>query len=260
LSVVIGLLASAAGAAAAASGLGVALVGILRTLAYINVLLAAFNLVPAFPLDGGRVLRAALWHRSGNFRRATRIASGAGSVFGMVLMVLGAVSAVVGLFVAGMWWFLIGMFLRGAARMSYEQAVLRDSLAGEPVRRFMHTDLRTVPAETTLGALVEEYFYRDYHKMYPVVDHGRLAGCVSIEQVKRVPREEWDSRTVSEVAAACSPENTIPADTDAVEALATMRRTGSTRLLVTEGDGLAGILMLKDLLGFLAVKTAREPG
>jgi CBS domain-containing protein len=65
---------------------------------------------------------------------------------------------------------------------------------------------------------------------------------------------------VSEVAAACSPENTIPADTDAVEALATMRRTGSTRLLVTEGDGLAGILMLKDLLGFLAVKTAREPG
>jgi Zn-dependent protease len=121
--------------AAAGAGAGVPVVGVLAYLASINVILAVFNLVPAFPLDGGRILRAALWHWKGSLRWATRISSAIGGGFGILLIVLGVYRVLIGDFVGGMWWFLIGLFVRFAAQASYQQVLMREALRGVPVRR-----------------------------------------------------------------------------------------------------------------------------
>ena len=228
-------------------------------LAAINLVLLIFNLIPAFPLDGGRVLRAALWHWKGDVRQATRIASRSGSIFGLVLIVLGVARVVAGDFIGGMWSFLIGSFLRGAATMSYQQVVLRETLRGSSVRRFMKADVVTVPRQTSVSDLVEQYFYKYHYKMFPVVgDNGKLAGCVSTREVANLPRDEWPRQSAGAIAVRCMPENTVSADTDAVDALGIMHRTGASRLLVMEGDRLIGILTLKDLLRFLALKIELE--
>ncbi len=221
----------------------------------INWVLAVFNLIPAFPLDGGRVLRAALWHFRGDLRKATRTAAGIGSAFGIALMVLGVFQLFTGFFVAAVWWFIIGLFLRQISRASYEQVVVTSTLQGEPVRRFMTTNPDTVPPDVSVEALVNDYIYRYHHRMFPVVSaDGMLAGCVTPDRVRNVPRDEWDRHSVQEIAVSCSRDNTITPDTDANAALATMNRTGATRLLVVEGGRLVGIVTLKDLLAFLSRK------
>ncbi len=220
----------------------------------INLALAVFNLVPGFPLDGGRMLRAALWGWKGDFRWATRIASALGSGFGLALIFLGAFAFVTGNFVGGMWWFLIGMFLRAAAGMSYQQLLVRDAIQGEPVRRFMNPAPITVPPHLPLKSLVEDYVYRYHHKMFPAVDNGRVTGVVSTDQVKAVPAAKWDTLTVAEVMEPCTPDNTVSPETDALEAWNRMSRTGKSRLLVLEQGRLVGILSLRDLMQFLSLK------
>jgi Zn-dependent protease/CBS domain-containing protein len=232
--------------------------GVVSYLAFINFLLAGFNLLPAFPLDGGRALRALLWHLKKDIRWATRVASQMGSVFGVLLIVLGAINFLTGNFIGGVWWFLLGMFLRMSARMSYQQLLLRQALEGEPVSRFMTTEPVIVSPSLTIDQLVEDYVYRYHYKLYPVVQEGRLQGCVTLDQVKEVPREERGRRTVGQLARSCSGDNTIEADADAVKALATMRRTKASRLMVTEGTRLVGIISLKDMLKFLSMKIDLE--
>ena len=233
---------------------GIPVLGVLQYLAWINAVLAAFNLVPAFPLDGGRVLRAILWGRSGNIRWATRVTSTIGSGFGTVLIILGVVSIVRGNTVGGIWWLLIGLFLRGAAGQAYQQLVLRRALEGEPVQRFMTSDPVTVDPGTYVRDLVEDYVYRTHHKLYPVVDDGQLQGCVTLAQVKQVPREKWDWVRVRDIAVGCSEDNTVGPGTDAMEALTKMRAHGVSRLMVVEGQKLVGVLSLKDLMEFLSMK------
>jgi Zn-dependent protease/predicted transcriptional regulator len=230
--------------------------GVIQYLALINVILAAFNTLPAYPLDGGRILRSILWGIKGNIRWATRVASTIGSGFGILLILLGIFNVIfVGNFIGGMWWFLIGMFLYSAARMSYQQLLTRRALEGESVRRFMKTDPVTVSSDLTLDRLVEDYVYRYHHKMYPVVaDSNKVEGCVTTKQIKEVPKEDWNRRRVGEIAAPCSGENTISPDTDAIKALSLMNQTGSSRLLVTEGDRLAGVITLKDMLNLLSLR------
>lgn len=225
----------------------------------LNLMLAAFNLIPAFPLDGGRVLRAILWRRSGNLTTATRTASRIGTGFGVVLMVLGAIVFLSGLIVQGIWYFVLGMFLRRLAAESYQQVLMRRALEGEPVRRFMTTDVVTIPPTATVQELVDDYVYRSHHKLYPVVDGGRLQGCVTTERIRTIPREEWGRRHVSDIAAHCSPDNSIAPDADAMQALDQMRRARTSRLLVASDGRLDGILTLKDLLAFFALKVELEP-
>lgn len=232
---------------------------IVSYLAMVNLVLLIFNVIPAFPLDGGRVLRAILWKRKGDVRAATRIASQIGSGFGLVLIFLGVVRVIMGDFLGGMWSFLIGTFLRNAASMSYQQVVLREALRGSTVRRFMKAEVITVPREISVEDLVENYFYKHHYRMFPVVSDGRLTGCVSIAEVSQLPREEWDQQSVGAIATRCTADNTITADTDAVDALARMHRTGTSQLLVTEGsDRLVGMLTLQDLLQFFAMKVELE--
>ncbi len=242
------------------SGAPAAAVGVLLYLAVINAVLATFNLLPAFPLDGGRVLRSALWARNKDLRKATRTASQAGSFFGILFIVLGVMSIFGGNFIGGMWWALIGMFLRGASQMSYRQVEIREALEGTPVSQFMKTDPVTVRPDLSVQELVDDYVYRHHHHMFPVVSGPRLKGCVSTGQIKNVPKEQWPHTTVAQIFAPCSEENTIAPSTDSMKALAQMQKTGNSRMLVAEDENLIGVVTLKDLLGFLAVKLDLDSG
>lgn len=231
---------------------------VLMYLALLNVILAGFNLIPAFPLDGGRVLRSALWQIKGNLRWATRIASAIGSGFGVFLIALGVFFFIGGAFVGGAWYFLIGLFIRGASQMSYQQTLMRGALGGEKVSRFMKEHPVTVPPSVTVDELVNDYFYRYHYKMFPVSNGVGLSGCVTTGQVKHIPKEEWSQHTAGEITEPCSPDNTISSDADAMQALSLMQRTDKSRLLVVEGDRLLGVLTLKDMLKFLALKMDLE--
>ncbi len=228
-------------------------------IASINGILAVFNLLPAFPLDGGRVLRAILWGYKGDLRWATRVSSTVGAAFGLGLMFVGILQFVGGNLIGGMWLVLIGMFLRHAAQTSYQQLLVRKALEGEPVRRFMVTDPITVPPQLTVRQLVEDYILTHQHRMYPVMEGDNLVGLVSTRQVREVPREVWDRRTVRDILLPVSPENSIPPTMDAVQALATMNQSGFTRLLVVENSRLVGLLTLKDLLNFFSLKVELHP-
>ncbi len=244
---------------AMAAGTPLAVHAVFAYLAYINVLLGLFNLLPAFPLDGGRVLRSILWRARGNVRWATRIASKIGSGFGAGMIFLGIVTFVKGNLVGGVWWFLIGMFLRNASQMSYRQLLIRRALEGEHVYQLMKSDLVTVEPSLTLARLMDDYIYKYHYKMFPIVDSGRLYGVVTINQLKEVPRGEWSFRTVMEAGGTCSEGNTIDPAEDAIKALEKMNRTGTSRLMVVDRGRLVGIVALKDLLTFLSKKLDFEP-
>jgi Zn-dependent protease/CBS domain-containing protein len=236
----------------------VAIPAILGYLAVINWVLAAFNLIPAFPLDGGRVLRAALWHWKKDLRTATRTASRIGSLFGMVLILFGVVKILLGNIIGGLWQFMIGMFLRSAAEMSYRQVLYRRQLEGTMVASFMNRTPVTVPPSVTVRELVEEYVYRYHFKMFPVVEGSILRGCITTAAVHAIPREEWDRKTVREIMEYCSADNTIPPDTDAMRAFSLMGRTGKSRLMVVDNSRLVGVVTLKDFLGYLSVRMELE--
>jgi Zn-dependent protease/predicted transcriptional regulator len=237
----------------------VSIVGVMDYLSTVNLVLAVFNLVPAFPLDGGRMLRAGLWHWRHDLRGATRIASQIGSGFGLVLMVLGGFAVLQGNFIGGMWWFLIGLFLRGAAMGSYRQLIVREVLSGQPIRRFMNPDPVVVPPSITIQKLVDDYIYKHHYKLFPVVEDSRLLGCITVQEVKQVPQEDWARRKVGELTNPCAPTNTVSADTDTTQVLTAMMRPGAaTRLMVVEQGRLAGIVSFKDLREFIALKLELE--
>lgn len=232
--------------------------GVLGCLAVANSLLGGFNLIPAFPLDGGRALRAGLWHWKRDFRRAAQWASRAGSIFGLLLALSGMAYLITGNFIVGMWWFIVGLFLRGAAASSYYQVVARTMLGGEPIQRFMTPNPMTVSSDLSVEKLVEEHFYRSLHTMYPVVDDTRLVGYISSKQISGIPRDRWSRLMVRDIARPCSKDNTVEMETGALAALALMNRTGNSQLMVLDGDRLVGIVTLKDLLKLLALKLDLE--
>jgi Zn-dependent protease/CBS domain-containing protein len=228
-------------------------------LAWLNIILAIFNLIPAFPLDGGRILRSILWKIKGNLRWATRISSQLGSAFGIFLIVLGVISFIGGNFIGGLWYGLIGLFIRGASQSSYQQMLVSSALKGEPVRRFMKTDVVTVPPDISVAELVQDYFYKHHYKMFPVSQNDLLAGCVTTKQVKDLPREQWTNHSVADIAQSCTKNNTVGPDTDSLKALSLMNRTGNSRLMVVNNNGrLEGIISLKDMLKFLSLKLDLE--
>jgi Zn-dependent protease len=230
----------------------------LRYLAGINLAVLIFNLVPAFPLDGGRMLRSILWAVLKNLRRATYWAALFGQAFAWLLIGLGVLNFFAGHVFNGVWLGLIGLFLNNAARGSYQQVLVRQVLRGEPVARFMTRQPIVVPPALDLRGWVEDYVYRYHRKMFPVASDGHVEGVISTQALAQFPREEWDKHTVAEAMRQDVGALSIAPDADALEALGRMQRTGSSRLLVTQGDRLMGIVSLKDLLRFLDLKIELE--
>jgi Zn-dependent protease/CBS domain-containing protein len=241
----------------AAGGL-IGFTGVVGYLAFINLVLAIFNLIPAYPLDGGRVLRAVLWHVKKNLRWATRVSSSIGAGFGIFLIILGVMRVLYGNFIGGMWFFLIGLFLHGAARASYQQLIARKALEGEPLERFMNTDPVTVSPALPVDRLVEEYVYKYHYKLYPVVEDQKLIGCVNFRDIRSVEKDKWSTTPVKQLMQPCSLENTIEPQADAVQALSKMNSNATSRLMVVDHGRLAGIVALKDMLRFLSHKVELE--
>lgn len=225
-----------------------ALYGIFSYLAFFNILIAVFNLVPAFPLDGGRVFRAALWHWKGDLKWATKVAANGGITFGYMLMGLGLFSMVSGSFVPGLWWILMGLFVRGAAAAQLLQTRIQSALEGKRVADFMTPDPISVTPDISIHDLVENYVYKYHHKLFPVIENGQLAGSVTTVQIKKVPRQQWQTITVRQIMHPCTKDNTIDANLDAHDMLKRVQRAEISRLIVTENGNLAGIVSLKDML------------
>jgi Zn-dependent protease len=181
------------------------LVGVVRYLAWINLALAVFNLLPGFPLDGGRVLRAWLWRRTGSLQRASRVATQAGKGLGAGLAVLGVLQIFSGALIGGVWLVLVGLFARGLAESSYQSLMLRQLLQEVSVGDVMVREPVTVRPDLPLDRLVEDYVLGRGFRGFPVVEEGRALGLVSVEQVKRVPPDERAGRRVADQMEALEP-------------------------------------------------------
>jgi Zn-dependent protease len=233
----------------------------------INIVLALFNILPGFPLDGGRVARAIGWWATGDIKRATRWASGAGAVLGWiligfgVLMVLGARIPLLGRGpFAGFWAMLIGWFLYGAARASYQQLLVRDALAEVPVQQVMRVDVIAVPPALRVDVLVNDFIMRYDQRSFPVVADGRLVGLVSFVDVRNVPRERWTTSTVGEVMTPMERLEVVRPEAPAYEALERLGRMGVSQIPVVDGHGeLRGLVRREDLLKFLWLHGEGEP-
>jgi Zn-dependent protease/predicted transcriptional regulator len=228
--------------------------GVGAYLAWLNLVLAVFNLVPAFPLDGGRILRSLLWRWKKDLRWATSVSSKVGSGFGIILIVLGIISLFMGNFVGGLWWLMLGFFVRIAAQSAYQQMLARTVFHNVKVSDVMVKDPVIVPRATTLEQFIHDYVYQYHYQMYPVVSFGRLNGCISVNAAAGVPRDEWSNQTVGSITMPCDRETTIHPDESAAQALAVMNRTRHSLLLVVEGDQLVGVITLQDMLRLLSLK------
>lgn len=231
---------------------------VLGYVAFINLLLAVFNMVPAFPLDGGRVLRSALWAWKGDLIWATRIAAAAGSVFAAILMGLGLASFIGGNVIGGVWYFILGLFVHAAAQGQVRHQMTQSILSGQPVSRFMRRNIVAVPADLPIPQAIDDYFYRYFYKTFPVMDDGKLVGVLGTEQLGN--RGDVTGKSVSAVMEPVTEDALIAPNEDSAAALMQMQRTGKSRLLVANRhDGgrieLVGILSLRDLMNFLALKS-----
>ena len=231
------------------------LLAIFEYLAFINVALAVFNLIPGFPLDGGRILRAYLWHRWRDLRKATYTVSSIGSAFGIGLILLGLVSFFMGNVIGGAWFVFIGMFLNQAAKSGYQMTLLQDTLSGVKVGDIMTQNVISVPESISLHELVENYFYRYIFVSFPVVsESGELRGMVSVKQVKDVPQEEWNRKRVEEIMMRDSEVKALSPDDEAMKAFNLLMKNEFGRLPVISREKLVGIISRRDLMTLLTIR------
>lgn len=227
----------------------------------INILLGVFNLVPGFPLDGGRVLRAALWAATKDLEKATRWAARGGQAFGWLLIALGITSLFSGGLGQGLWLMLIGWFLLSAAKASYQQTVIEHALRDTRVSQLMRRSVASVPPELPIGTLVSEHIMGTDQQCFPVVIEGHLEGLVCLHDVRRVPREEWERTSVHEIMTPSRALETVAADQPATEALRKLGEREVDQVPVVEKDGsLLGLVRRQDILRWLSIHTsARVP-
>ncbi len=224
---------------------------IIATLYYaglLNGVLGAFNLIPAFPLDGGRVLRGTLWARSKNLIQATASATRVSEAISLIMMAVGLLFVVFGDFVDGLWILFLGWFIRSGAETSLRQTRLTESLTGVSVGDIMTRNLLSVSPDASVQQLVTDYFLVHPHGGYPVVSEGKLLGVVTMDSVRSIPREKREYEKVSEAMVPFERTLTVNPTTFAVDALQLMAKNRLGRVIVMDGDKIAGILTRGDLL------------
>lgn len=220
----------------------------------INALLGAFNLIPAFPMDGGRILRAALWRWRGSLLEATGIATRVGSAFAYSFMLLGFVFMFTASFISGIWLVFIGWFLKSGAESSLRQTIISNALAELKVKDVMTTKIDAIGPDTSVGEIVE-YFMRYKHGGFPVMRGGDLIGLVTMSDVKRVAREDWGRVKAGDIMKPRGEIVSASPDDPIVEAMVKMSAHGIGRLPVIEGGELKGIITRSDLMRTIRIKT-----
>ena len=228
----------------------------------INILLGIFNLIPGFPLDGGRVLRSILWAATDNFRRATRLATIVGQGIGW-LMILTGVAMIFGWTIPvlgtgtlnGMWLAFIGWFLVQAASQSYQQVVVEDMLEGVPITQLMREPAPAVPPDLPISALVYDHIMQGDDRAFPVVEGDRLLGVVYIENLRELDRSTWDQATVRQVMVPQSELDVVTPREDAMDAFQKLAQREMRQIPVVQNGKLIGMLRRRDILRWLQVRS-----
>ena len=231
-----------------------------------NLLLAIFNLIPGFPLDGGRVLRSILWKATGDLRTATRWASGVGRFVALLLIVAGVTMMFGarlpilggGLF-HGLWLVLIGWFLNNAAINSYRTLVVTEALAGVPVARLMRPPAEPVSGHTPVSQLVDR-FMQSEDRCFPVLEGDQFVGLVCMADLRKVPRDRWDATPVRAIMTEASDVAVAWPDESAADALGKLSSRDVDQLPVVENGRLVGMLRRGDLLRWIELYRATELG
>jgi Zn-dependent protease/predicted transcriptional regulator len=226
-------------------------------LGYINLMLLAFNLLPALPLDGGRVLRSALWKARDDFAWATRVASTIGRGFGYLFIAAGVALFFWANAVSGLWLAFIGWFLLGAATSEARHLAVRDALDGLRVRDLMVRDPVIVSPELSLEELMDRVVWTHRYTTYPVVEDGRVVGLLPFRNVAEVPRSEWERRRVRDCMLPLEQVPKLSEDEPVTEALAELG-DGVGRGLVVAGDRLVGLLSMTDVVRALELGALRR--
>ncbi|HEY6553855.1 MAG TPA: site-2 protease family protein [Vicinamibacteria bacterium] len=222
-------------------------------LALINLMLALFNLVPAFPMDGGRLLRGALWGRLGK-ARATRIASGAGTAFAFFLILVGVFNLLRGDPLGGVWYILIGWFIKDASMASYQQVRLDDVLHGVTVRDAMVEPVATLPGSGSVAEAAREHFMRTGYGSYPVTRGETVVGLLSLKDVMGLSAEQREATSVQGAMRPLSSAIVIDPEAPLPAAIAKMAEAGTARLLVMQEDRLVGLLTMNGVVRRLKVR------
>lgn len=246
-SLVIGVILWIIGAIGLRNGWSIPVSGSALYLGVLNVALGVFNLVPGFPLDGGRVLRSIIWKVTGDMTRATLYAVRIGKVVGYLLIALGVVEAITVSIIGGVWLAIIGWFLRNAAAVSYQQHLLQGVLEHVKASDAMTPNPATVAPDLTLKQLMDEHFLREHYQAYPVVKDEHPVGLVTLEQVRAVPSDQWSTRQVSDIMAPAPDGLTVSPDEPMTQVVEKMDASRVERVLVTHDDHLDGIITVADL-------------
>src|SRR5215211_4520512 len=227
------------------------LAGTFGYLAWTNLLLAGFNLVPGFPLDGGRLLRAAIWKTTGNLARATRTASLSGQAVGWLLVAAGVASLLAGDLAGGIWFAFIGWFLVQDARSSYQDLQLQQLLGGVEAEDVMAADLVRIPPELSLQDAVDDYFMRYDHSAFPVEEQGRTIGLLTLRGIRRVPREQWPIHRVRDHMVPLSDQVVVAPDARLDGVVGKLQDGETGRVLVAQDGEVVGIITPSDLTRWL---------
>jgi Zn-dependent protease len=251
------------GTLAVATSVGLVALGVpdvvwvpIEYLGLINLSLAAFNLLPGFPLDGGRVLRALLWAVTGDMLKATRWASRAGQTIGVLLIGGAVIGVLLGTF-DFVWLAVMGWFLSNMSATAYHQQLILSTLASVPVRQIMSSPAQLAPADLSLEEMAHSYFLGGRHTRYPVVEDGRVIGMVDLARVNAIPRQQWSSTLVRDVAAA-DLARIVAGPNDPVDTvLKRLEPDGPGAVLVVEERRLAGIVTRADVIRFIRESVGR---
>jgi len=220
----------------------------------LNLVVAIFNLLPAFPLDGGRVLRSILWGITHNIKQATYWATRVGRGFAYLLILFGGLALFAGAGFQGVWMVVIGLFLLQGAQAGYTHVLVQEALASVAVRDIMVREVVTVPPSSSVTEVVNRYFLVHGYGGFPVVENGRVLGVVSLTELKQVPAEDRDRVAVREVMMPLEARLTLAPDEDVALALQRMTQEGLARLVVMERGRMVGLLTKTGLSRFLQTK------
>jgi len=232
--------------------------GVTYYLAFINGFIVLFNLVPAFPLDGGRILRSILWGWKKDLGKATKITTSMGAGFGFFLLFLGIFSLLSAQFLSGIWMIIIGLFLQKAALMSQTQFYVSKELEGERVEKFMKISIDSAPPTITIQELIDDHIYMTHHHLYPVVEETHLVGYVSVQEVKAVDPSRRKMMTVKEIMLLPTKEQLISPKQSALSALEKIQSAPFPTLFVVEQGKFIGVLTAGDLLKIVSLKLELE--
>lgn len=223
-------------------------------LGWINIVLAGFNLVPGFPLDGGRVLRSLLWWRNQNLKRATKTASTVGRAIGYIFIFIGVWYIFQGNWINGLWLALIGWFLEGAAAGSYRQLALQETLKGHKVVEAMTADCPVIPPEQTIEQLVHNNILTSGRRCFPVVHGGGIVGLVTIHDIKSVPRDQWATKTVKEVMTPFDRLKTVSPYDDLAMVMQILAEANINQVVVVKEGKIIGMVARDNLISFINLR------